>query len=243
MEIIPAIDIIDGKCVRLTQGDFATQKTYYDDPLDAARRFEDAGVKRLHLVDLDGARTGSIQNLVVLQKLASSTDLLIDFGGGIKKIEDANSVFNAGASMIALGSIAVKRPMLVEEWIIEFGPEKIWVGADVLDEKIQIAGWQEDGDTDVFSFISQMLAVGVQQVFCTDISRDGNMKGPSLQLYQTIMARFPELQFTASGGVSKVGDLYALQEAGCAGAIVGKALYENNISLEQLSTFINNGSC
>jgi len=238
VQIIPAIDIINGKCVRLTKGDYDKKIIYHDDPLDAARSFEDAGLQRLHIVDLDGAKAGSIQNLKVLESIATNTKLVIDFGGGIKNINDVSSVFNAGASMITLGSIAVKHPEVVEEWLMEFGADKILIGADVLDEKIKISGWIEDAGISVFDFIAKMLALGALHIFCTDIAKDGVMTGPSVELYKNIMEKFPSLQFIASGGVSRIDDVIELQNIGCSGVIIGKAIYEGKITLEQLKDFM-----
>lgn len=237
MQIIPAIDIINGKCVRLTKGDFAQKKIYNEDPLEVAKTFENAGLKRLHIVDLDGAKAAQIKNLKVLESIASGTKLVIDFGGGIKNIDDVCNVFNAGASIVTLGSIAVKQPEIVEEWLLEFGPDKILIGADVLDEKIKISGWLEDGGITIFDFIGKMLAIGVQYIFCTDISKDGLMEGPSVELYQKIMLQFPSINLIASGGVSKIEDVITLQNIGCHGVIIGKAIYEGKITLKELSTF------
>ncbi len=238
-QIIPAIDIIDGKCVRLTKGDFTKQKIYNENPLDTAKSFEAAGLRRLHIVDLDGAKAGSIQNLRVLELIASNTKLVIDFGGGIKSIDDVSSVFNAGASIVTLGSIAVKRPEIVEEWLIEFGTDKILIGADVLNEKIKISGWLEDGGITILEFIGRMLALGAQNVFCTDISKDGIMQGPSVELYKKIMQQFPSLHLIASGGVSNMEDIIILKNIGCSGVIIGKAIYERKITLNTLGDFMN----
>jgi phosphoribosylformimino-5-aminoimidazole carboxamide ribotide isomerase len=228
VQIIPAIDIINGKCVRLTKGDYAKQIVYHDDPLDAAKSFGDAGLQRLHIVDLDGAKAGSIQNLKVLESIATNTKMLIDFGGGIKNINDVSSVFNAGASIVTLGSI------------IEFGADKILIGADVLDEKIKISGWLEDAGISVFDFISKMLALGALHIFCTDIAKDGVMTGPSVELYKNIMKQFPSLQFIASGGVSTIKDVIELQNIGCSGVIIGKAIYEGKITLKELADINSN---
>ena len=235
MQIIPAMDIISGKCVRLSKGDFSTKKIYSDDPVDIAKSFEDAGLTRLHMVDLDGAKAGSITNLSVLESVAKNTGLVIDFGGGVKTMSDAKRVFDAGAEIVTVGSMAVKDPGLIKEWIIEFGADKILVGADVLDGEIKISGWLEDSGVDIFIFLKRMVDIGVETVFCTDISKDGMMEGPSLILYKEIMRRFPALNLIASGGVSTKEDLVLLNEAGCKGAIVGKAFYEGAISLEELS--------
>jgi phosphoribosylformimino-5-aminoimidazole carboxamide ribotide isomerase len=235
MDIIPAIDIMNGKCVRLTKGDYAKQKIYYEEPLDAAKAFEAAGLQRLHIVDLDGAKAGQIKNLNVLESIASATKLQIDFGGGIKNINDVSNVFNAGATMVTLGSIAVKHPEIVEEWLMEFGPGKILIGADVLDEKIKISGWLEDGGITIFEFIGKMLALGALNIFCTDISKDGVMDGPSVELYKNIMKEHPSMHLIASGGVSKMDDVIQLKNIGCSGVIIGKAIYEGKITLQELS--------
>ena len=236
MTIIPAIDIINGKCVRLTNGDYALQKIYNDNPVEVAKQFEDAGITRLHMVDLDGAKAGNIVNLKVLEAVAAQTKLVIDFGGGIKKINDIESVFNAGAAIATIGSLAVKHPEILEEWLMEFGASKFLIGADVLDEKIKISGWLEDGGINIFDFIGKMISLGVSDIFCTDISKDGAMKGPSVELYKRIIAEHPEINLIASGGVTSMEDLQELKEIGCSAAIVGKAIYEGQITLHQLST-------
>ncbi|MBA2562816.1 MAG: 1-(5-phosphoribosyl)-5-[(5-phosphoribosylamino)methylideneamino]imidazole-4-carboxamide isomerase [Chitinophagaceae bacterium] len=233
--IIPAIDIINGKCVRLTKGDYLKQKVYYEDPLEAAKSFEGAGLQRLHIVDLDGAKAGTIKNLNVLETICSNTNLIVDFGGGIKNINDISNVFNAGASIITIGSIAVKHPELLEEWLMEFGADKILIGADVLNEKIKISGWIEDGGSTVFQFFGSMLALGVQNIFCTDISKDGMMKGPSVNLYKKLIETFPGANLIASGGVSKIQDIAVLKQIGCKGIIIGKAIYEGKIKLNDLA--------
>lgn len=233
--IIPAIDIINGKCVRLTKGDYAQQKIYNDNPVEVAKQFEAAGITRLHIVDLDGAKAGAITNLKVLEAVAANTKLIIDFGGGIKKINDIESVFNAGASIATIGSLAVKHPELLEEWLMEFGADKFLIGADVLEEKIKISGWLEDGGINIFDFIGKMIGLGVTNIFCTDISKDGAMQGPSIELYKTIIAQHPEINLIASGGVTSLDDLQELKKIGCKAAIVGKAIYEGNITLEALS--------
>jgi phosphoribosylformimino-5-aminoimidazole carboxamide ribotide isomerase len=235
MDIIPAIDIINGKCVRLTKGDYAQQKIYNDNPAEVAKQFEDAGIKRLHVVDLDGAKAGQVVNLKVLESIASATNMVIDFGGGVKKITDVGSILNAGASIVTIGSLAVKHPEILEEWLMEFGTDKFLIGADVLDEKIKISGWLEDGGIGIFQFIGKMLALGVTNIFCTDISKDGVMEGPSIDLYKKIIIEHPEVKLIASGGVSKIEDVIELKEIGCSGAIIGKAIYEGLISLKQLS--------
>jgi phosphoribosylformimino-5-aminoimidazole carboxamide ribotide isomerase len=240
MVIIPAIDIIDGKCVRLTKGDYTKQVIYYDDPVDAAKAFEDAGLQRLHMVDLDGAKAGAIKNLAVLESIASKTKLVIDYGGGVKRIEDVSSIFNAGGAIVTLGSIAVKNPQLVEEWLMEFGADKILIGADVLDQKIKISGWLEDGGISISEFIGKMLALGAQNIFCTDISKDGVLEGPSIELYKQIMEEHPSINLIASGGVSKIEDVITLQQVGCSGAIIGKAIYEGKITLPELARINSN---
>ena len=236
MTIIPAIDIINGQCVRLTHGDYAQQKVYNNNPLEVAKQFEEAGITRLHIVDLDGAKAGTIINLKVAENIASQTKLVIDFGGGIKKLADVESVFNAGASIATIGSMAVKHPELLEEWLLEFGADKFLIGADVLDEKIKISGWLEDGGINIFDFIGKMIGLGVTNIFCTDISKDGAMKGPSIDLYKNIMAEHPEINLIASGGVTTIDDVHQLKEIGCTGAIIGKAIYEGTIDVKELAT-------
>jgi phosphoribosylformimino-5-aminoimidazole carboxamide ribotide isomerase len=234
MTIIPAIDIINGKCVRLTKGDYAQQKIYNDNPVEVAKKFVDAGIQRLHIVDLDGAKAGKIINLKVLENIAAATNMVIDFGGGVKNITDVGNIFNAGAAMVTIGSLAVKQPQLMEEWLMEFGADKFLIGADVLDEKIKISGWLEDGGINIFDFIDNMISLGATNIFCTDISKDGVMEGPSIELYKKIMEQHPEVNLIASGGVSNIDDVIALKEMGCSGAIIGKAIYEGLISLEAL---------
>jgi phosphoribosylformimino-5-aminoimidazole carboxamide ribotide isomerase len=236
MTIIPAIDIINGKCVRLTKGDYAQQKVYNENPLEVAKQFEDGGITRLHIVDLDGAKAGAIVNLKVLETIAAQTKLVIDFGGGVKKINDVEMVFNAGAAIVTIGSMAVKHPELLEEWRMEFGAAKFLIGADVLDEKIKISGWLEDGGINIFDFIGKMIGLGATNIFCTDIAKDGVMQGPSIDLYKKIIAQHPEIKLIASGGVSNINDVIALKEIGCSGAIIGKAIYEGSITLDQLLT-------
>lgn len=235
MTIIPAIDIINGKCVRLTKGDYAQQKIYNQNPVEVARQFADAGLKRLHIVDLDGAKAGSIINLAVLENIAAAVNMIIDFGGGVKKITDVENILNAGASMVTIGSMAVKHPELLEEWLMEFGASHFLIGADVLDEKIKISGWLEDGGINIFDFVGRLISLGVTNIFCTDISKDGMMEGPSIDLYQKILAQHPEINLIASGGVSHINDVIKLKEIGCSGAIIGKAIYENLITLPDLA--------
>ncbi|MFT3751009.1 MAG: 1-(5-phosphoribosyl)-5-[(5-phosphoribosylamino)methylideneamino]imidazole-4-carboxamide isomerase [Agriterribacter sp.] len=234
MEIIPAIDIIDGKCVRLTQGDYAQKKIYNERPLEVAIQFEDAGLKRLHLVDLDGAKAGQVKNWKVLEAIAGKTSLVIDFGGGIKKEGDVNIVFNSGAALATVGSIAVKDEKELVRWFSVFGADKFLLGADVKDEKIAVAGWLETTDIWIYDFIEKYLNHGVKQVFCTDVSKDGKLEGPATELYKNIIQKFPDLHFIASGGVSNMDDLHILSDAGCKGAIVGKAIYEGKVKIGDL---------
>ena len=234
IEIIPAIDLIDGKCVRLRQGDFEQQTVYSANPVETAKQFAAAGVRRLHLVDLDGARKGAIQNLPVLERIARETDLIIDFGGGVKNMDDAQAVFDAGAQILTVGSLAAREPATFELFLREFGGEKVLLGADARDGKIAVNGWQIVTDIDLLEFLRSWQTKGVTQTFVTDIARDGMMQGASTALYQSIKDALPELALIASGGVNSMEDLRELETAGCAGAIVGKAIYENRISLEQL---------
>ncbi len=234
MEIIPAIDIIEGKCVRLTQGDYAQKTIYNENPLEVAKQFEDAGLKRLHLVDLDGAKAGTVQNWKVLQVIAANTSLSIDFGGGIKQDKDLNIVFESGAAFATVGSLAVKSPETFVQWLDTYGADKFLLGADVKEQKIAVAGWLETTDISIFDFMEDYLSKGVKQVFCTDVSKDGKLEGPSIELYQSILEKFTAAYFIASGGVSSMDDLYALKEIGCSGAIVGKAIYEGRIPLSDL---------
>ncbi|RFM28996.1 1-(5-phosphoribosyl)-5-[(5-phosphoribosylamino)methylideneamino]imidazole-4-carboxamide isomerase [Deminuibacter soli] len=234
MQIIPAIDIIDGKCVRLTQGDYAQKTVYNENPLEVAKEFEAAGVQRLHLVDLDGAKAGAVKNWKVLEDIASNTKLVIDFGGGIKKEEDLAVVFNSGAALATIGSLAVKAEAVFVQWLQQYGAEKFLLGADVKNEKIAIGGWLETTEIDIYSFIEKYMAHGIQQLFCTDVSKDGLLQGPSVELYTKIIERFPTLHFIASGGVASMDDITALQQIGCDGVIVGKAIYEGRIELSNL---------
>lgn len=237
MTIIPAIDIINGKCVRLAKGDYAQRTIYNENPVEVAKQFADAGFKRLHIVDLDGAKAGKLINIKVLEQIASATNMIIDFGGGIKTINDVHAVLKAGASIITIGSLAVNNPTLLETWIQEFGDERFLIGADVLDEKIKISGWQEETGIDIFDFVADMQSRGATNIFCTDISKDGMMEGPSVELYKKIIANYPSINLIASGGVSHIDDVQQLKEIGCAAVIIGKAIYENAITLEQLNTY------
>ncbi len=235
MQIIPAIDIIDGKCVRLTQGDYAQKKIYNENPLEVALQFQDAGLQRLHLVDLDGAKVGAVTNWKVLEQLTSKTSMIIDFGGGIKNEEDLRVVFDSGAAYATIGSLAVKEEAKFVSWLQSYGATKFLLGADVKDEKIAVGGWLETTEINIVDFIDQYKNHGITQLFCTDVSKDGKLEGPSIALYQKIIHQFPDLYFIASGGVSNRSDLEQLKEIGCKGAIVGKAIYENRISLAELS--------
>ena len=237
MKIIPAIDIIDGKCVRLSKGDYDTKKIYHENPLDIAKEYEAYGIQYLHLVDLDGAKAKTIKNLKTLEILASQTNLIIDFGGGIKTRESLESAFNAGANQITIGSIAVENPKLCEEWINEFGAEKLILGADCLDRKIKTSGWLTDSNLDVLDFIKSYQLKGLKEVICTDISKDGMLEGPSFVLYQEILKQ-SEIALIASGGISCMKDLEDLKEQGCSGAIIGKALYEGKITLTEVQKFL-----
>ena len=233
--IIPAIDIIEGKAVRLTQGDYSQKKVYNEHPLEVARQFEDAGIKRLHLVDLDGAKAGKVRNWKVLETLAAKTALIIDFGGGIKTEKDVQIVFDSGSAFATVGSIAVKDEEEFVGWLTRFGPEKFLLGADVKDEKIAIGGWLQTTDIWVYDFIEKYQGKGVQQIFCTDVSKDGKLEGPAIDLYKNIISKFPSLYFIASGGVSSMKDLDELRNIGCGAAIVGKAIYEGRLRIDELA--------
>jgi phosphoribosylformimino-5-aminoimidazole carboxamide ribotide isomerase len=238
IQVIPAIDIIDGKCVRLTQGDYGQKKIYNEDPAEVAKEFEDAGIKRLHLVDLDGAKEKRIINHKVLEKIANSTDLIIDFGGGIQSDIDIQKAFDFGAKMITGGSIAVKNQEMFLGWLEKFGPEKIILGADAKNEMIAISGWQESTEVSVFDFIEEYLKKGIKYTISTDVAKDGLLQGPSFDLYEKMQVRFSDLHIIASGGVSEMKDLEKLNEQGVFGVIVGKAIYEGKISLKELEKFI-----
>ena len=238
MEIIPAIDIIDGKCVRLTKGDFSQKKIYNESPLEVAKQFEGAGLGRLHLVDLDGAKDGAVKNWNVLEVVAGKTSLVIDFGGGIKTRKDVQIVFDCGAALATVGSIAIKNENEFTGWLMEYGADKFLLSADVKDEMITVDGWQANTDVDIYVFIQKYIEHGIKQLFCTDVSKDGLLEGPSIDLYEKIIQKFPDLHFIASGGVSSLDDLFKLQEIGCRGVIIGKAIYENKISLIDLKNFV-----
>jgi phosphoribosylformimino-5-aminoimidazole carboxamide ribotide isomerase len=239
IEIIPAIDIIDGKCVRLTHGDYSQKKIYNEHPLEVAKEFEDAGIKRLHLVDLDGAKAGTVKNWKVLDTIAAKTSLIIDFGGGIKTEKDVQIVFDSGAALATVGSIAVKEEETFTAWINAFGAGKFLLGADVKNEKITVSGWLEQTNIWIYDFLEKYIAKGVTQIFCTDVSKDGALEGPAVDLYKSIVEKFPGLHFIASGGVSTLDDVYKLAEIGCKGVIIGKAIYEGRIKLQELKNIMN----
>lgn len=234
IEIIPAIDLIDGKCVRLAQGDFSQKIVYRENPLEVAKEFEDAGLRRLHIVDLDGAKNGRVTNLEVLETVARSTNLIIDFGGGIKTDEDIKSVFDAGAKMASIGSVAVKEPETFFAWLAQYGSERILLGADVRDEKLAINGWQTTTEIDIISFLKDYFAKGVTQAFVTDISKDGLLQGSANALYTKILRAIPDLKLIASGGVSKIEDVAELEKIGCTGVIIGKSIYEGKVTLAEM---------
>lgn len=235
IEIIPAIDLIDGKCVRLSQGDYEAKKVYNEDPLEVAKMFEGAGIRRLHLVDLDGAKAKHIVNQSVLQKIASNTSLVIDFGGGVQSDDDVEIAFNSGASMVTGGSIAVRDKELFTSWITKYGADKIILGADCKDHKIAVSGWQEATSVEVIPFIGDYNQKGISKVVCTDISKDGMLQGPSIDLYKDILNVFPNLYLIASGGVSCFQDILDLEKSGVPAVILGKAIYENRVTLKELS--------
>jgi phosphoribosylformimino-5-aminoimidazole carboxamide ribotide isomerase len=238
LTIIPAIDIIDGKCVRLSKGDYSQKIIYNEDPLEVARAFEAHGLTRLHLVDLDGAKGQHVINWKVLENIASKTGLTIDFGGGIKANCDMDIIFECGAAMVTVGSVAVKDPELFFSWLDKYGAEKIILGADVSECKIAVTGWLEDTKLDVFDFIKENLQKGVRQVLCTDISKDGMLEGTSMELYKEILQRNKDIALIASGGITTMDELYALEEMGVSGAIIGKAIYEGKITLKDLQAYI-----
>jgi phosphoribosylformimino-5-aminoimidazole carboxamide ribotide isomerase len=227
MRIIPAIDIINGQCVRLTKGDYSTKKVYNENPLEVAKMFEDIGIKHLHVVDLDGAKAQHIINHQILETIATKTSLKVDFGGGLK----------SGANQITGGSIAVKNPSQFLNWLETYGSDKIILGADCLDQKIAIQGWQEESDKEVIEFIKDYVKKGISYVICTDIAKDGMLQGPSFDLYKTIINTVPPVKLIASGGISNFDELPKLADLGCEGVIIGKAIYEENISLKQLETY------
>ncbi|WP_298420886.1 1-(5-phosphoribosyl)-5-[(5-phosphoribosylamino)methylideneamino]imidazole-4-carboxamide isomerase [uncultured Kordia sp.] len=239
MRIIPAIDIIDGKCVRLSKGDYNTKKIYNESPLEVAKQFEDAGIQYLHMVDLDGAKAKHIVNYKILEEVASKTNLQIDFGGGLKSDEDLHIAFESGATQITGGSIAVKNEEIFTNWIQKYGSEHIILGADAMDEKIAISGWQEESNEELIPFIQKYQQKGIEYVICTDIAKDGMLEGPSFDLYEKILKKSDSsLKLIASGGISTFDELPKLKILGCEGVIIGKAIYENRISLKQLETLL-----
>lgn len=238
IEIIPAIDLIDGKCVRLSQGDYKRKTVYNEDPLEVAKMFEKAGVKRLHLVDLDGAKAKHIVNFKVLERIATKTNLIIDFGGGLKSDADLKIAFNSGAAMVTGGSIAVKEKETFLKWLETYGSDKIILGADAKDGKIAVSGWQEATKLPVIDFISQFYSEGIKKVISTDISRDGMLTGPAFELYSEIMEKNPNVEIIASGGIASMDDIFKLNEMGIPGVITGKAIYEKKISLKDIENYI-----
>lgn len=238
IEIIPAIDLIDGKCVRLSQGDYQQKTIYNENPLEVAKMFADAGIRRLHLVDLDGAKAHHIVNHKVLETIASKTNLIIDFGGGLKSDDDLRIAFECGASMVTGGSIAVKNPEVFASWIEKFGGEKIILGADVKDEKIAVGGWIETTDLELMPFIQNYMAKGISKVICTDISKDGMLSGPATDLYKKMLAQEPTMYLIASGGVSSIRDIEMLIENKVPAVITGKAIYEGKIKLSELAKYL-----
>mgnify|MGYP004592590629 FL=1 len=239
IEIIPAIDIIGGKCVRLTKGDYDKQRTYADNPAEMAAELESLGARRLHVVDLDGAKSRHIVNTATLEQITGRTNLVVDFGGGIKSEDDIERAFRFGASMVTVGSVAVTDKALMQRWIDTYGAERIILGADVRDGRISVNGWKEDSQEEIADFLEYYINKGVTKVLCTDISRDGTLEGPSLELYRKILRRFPDLYLIASGGVSGVGDILELDSAGVPAVVFGKAFYEGRISKEELRNLFN----
>lgn len=238
IEIVPAIDIIDGKCVRLTKGDYSTKKVYNEDPVEVAKMFESYGIRRLHTVDLDGAKSQHIVNYKTIEKIADHTSLVIDFGGGIKSDEDLDIAFQSGASMVTIGSVAVKKPELFTSWLEKYGDNKIILGADVKNGLISINGWKEEGEDELIPFLRKYIEKGVDNVLCTDISKDGMLQGPAIPLYEKIKALFPDLHLIASGGVSCIEDIEKLEAAGIPSVVFGKAIYEGKIEMEELQKFL-----
>ena len=238
IELIPAIDIIDGKCVRLSQGDYDTKKVYNENPLEVAKEFEANGIRRLHVVDLDGAKSKHVVNYRTLEMIATRTSLVIDFGGGIKTDEDMLIAFENGAQMVTLGSVAVKNPDLFKKWLIQYGAGKIILGADAKNKRIAVSGWMEDSSQELIPFLHDYTQEGIYKVLCTDISKDGMLQGPSIELYKEIMKEFPEMHLIASGGVSCLEDIIALEEAGIPAVVFGKALYEGRITMKDLIRFM-----
>jgi phosphoribosylformimino-5-aminoimidazole carboxamide ribotide isomerase len=238
MQIIPAIDIIDGKCVRLTEGDYNAITEYNGSPLDIAKQYEDNGISRLHLVDLDGAKAGSVVNWKTVEQIASQTELIVDFGGGVKNREDIKRIIELGVKYVTIGSIAAKNPSLFSSWIDEFGSGQFLLGADVKDGNIMVGGWTEKLELQVIPYLNGYFKKGISTAFCTDVSKDGKLQGPSIELYREIINLIPGFNLIASGGVSCMDDIYLLDSIGCSGVIIGKAIYENKISIPELTEFI-----
>lgn len=238
MEIIPAIDLIDGKCVRLTKGDYDTKKVYDNNPVNVAKKFFDAGIKKLHLVDLDGAKKGEVVNWHVLEGICKETQLDVDFSGGLTNETLIDRAFSLGAKQLAIGSMSYKKPDLFKSWLKKYGTDKIILGADVKKEFIAVSGWQEKTSLHLFDFLDDYQKEGIQYILCTDISKDGKMKGPSILLYDQLIKNYPDMKFIASGGVTTIDDIKKLKEIGCYGAIIGKAIYEEKIKLKDLKKFI-----
>jgi phosphoribosylformimino-5-aminoimidazole carboxamide ribotide isomerase len=238
--IIPAVDILDGKCVRLEQGDYRLKKVYNEDPVSAAKRFEDHGITRLHVVDLDGARDKHIVNWNSLERIVSRTKLVVDFGGGIKTDQDLKVVFESGAAMATIGSVAVTDTDLFQSWLFAYGPEKIILGADARDGKIAVTGWTNITEISLFDFLREYKAMGVKQVLCTDIARDGMLEGSSVDLYKELVIKYNTMRLIASGGISSMDEIQRLDESGVSGAVIGKALYEGKIDLADITNYINN---
>lgn len=238
MQIIPAIDIIEGKCVRLTEGDYSRQTDYAISPLEMAKIYEGHGIERLHVVDLDGAKNGKVLNWKSIEEISNQTKLVLDFGGGVKSIDDVNRIKDLGVQYITIGSIAVQQPDVFAEWLLTIGADNFLLGADVKDEKIMISGWQQASSIELFPFIDEYVKKGIRHIFCTDVSKDGKLEGPSFDLYTRLKDAFPSTHIIASGGISCLEDLHKLKASNCDGAIIGKAIYENKISLKQLTDFI-----
>ena len=236
IELIPAIDLIDGKCVRLTKGDYDSKKVYNEDPVEQAKEFEKLGFKRLHMVDLDGAKSKHVVNDAVLKAVTEATSLVVDFGGGIKTEDDIQKVFDAGAAMVTVGSVAVTQPEMFLGWLDKFGAERIILGADVRNGKVSINGWKEDSSEDLLPFLKTYVAHGVKNVLCTEISKDGTLAGPAVELYKRIMEQYPNMHLIASGGVSCTEDITNLQDENIPAVVFGKAYYEGRIDVQQLKT-------
>jgi phosphoribosylformimino-5-aminoimidazole carboxamide ribotide isomerase len=238
LKIIPAIDLIDGKCVRLTQGDYAQKKVYNENPVEVAREFEASGIKYLHLVDLDGAKSNGIVNWKVLNQISTQTRLKIDFGGGIKSDKDLEIAFENGANQLNIGSIAIKNKELFLRWLQKFGSEKIILSADVKNEEIAVSGWQENSGINLFDFLQDYLSKGIKHVVCTDVSKDGTLQGTAIDLYEKILKQFPDIKLIASGGISNIIDVDELSKTTVSGVIIGKAIYENKIQLKELHKYL-----